>query len=64
MTTPIRPNAHTWADLAKSEPLTRDEQIIDTTFWHVFSTPEGVKALEFMHLLTTFKRNEPNASGT
>jgi hypothetical protein len=60
--TDIRPARHSWDDLTAREEISREEQLVDLCFWSVFRTPDGIRALEFMHLLTTFKRNSPNDS--
>lgn len=57
------PKGHRWADLQnpKSDNSAEDarEARADAIFAQVFSTAAGAQALEFMHVLTTWKRNAP-----
>lgn len=62
MRSPRRPGqGHSWAELEKADDLPIEEKQIDAIFARTFLTADGQKTLEYFHLLTTFKRSQPNA---
>lgn len=57
-----RPAGHSWADIGKTEPLSREEILFDAVCFKVLQTPDGQKLLAYLHEITTFQRNSPNDS--
>lgn len=52
------PRGHRWAELEETKAeLPAEEQEADAVLARAFSTPDGARALELMHLMTTWKRN-------
>lgn len=62
MRTIARARGHVWDDLHAEEPPDQEEIIADAVFYATFSTPEGQRALEYLHIMTTFNRSQPGAS--
>jgi hypothetical protein len=62
MNTRIRPNGHNWDDVYSDGEDDAAERAVDARFFVTFTSVEGQKTLEDMHVLTTWKRNQPNAS--
>lgn len=55
------PRGHRWDDLrSEPEPPNPEEIEADRTFAETFGTPQGEKALELLHQMTTWRRNRPN----